>query len=159
MVSAATRTSNPAERCRRLTERSQPTRAAAFLRCQLRYHGSRSARLKRGTFDDEMMNGRFSADRWERTRVEGMAKFILLRGLVLFGGVMSLFLLVLQLRIEGRIRGLGLVPTPELAMLTHRLEINAVVYGLAAGLVWGVLTWWLSEASYRRQKRRAKTVV
>jgi hypothetical protein len=132
--------------------------ASAAVR-QLRYHGSRAARLNRETLDDEMMNGLFSADRWERTRLEGMAKFILLRGLVLFGGVVSLFLLVLQLRIEGRIRGLGLMSTPELAMLTHRLEIDAVVYGLAAGLVWGVLTWWLSEASYRRQKRRAKTVV
>ena len=106
-----------------------------------------------------MMERLFSTERWERTRAEGMAKFVLLKGLVLFGGITSLFLLVLTLRNVARVRDLGLVSAPELMELTHRLRIHAVAYGLAAGLFWGVLTWWLSEASYRRQKRRAKTVV
>jgi hypothetical protein len=105
-----------------------------------------------------MMKGLFSADRWERTRAEGMAKFVLLKGLVLFGGIASLVFLVLTFRNVRRIRDLGLVSAPELVGLTHRLEINAVAYGLAAGLVWGLVTWWVSEATYRRLKRRPDTV-
>jgi hypothetical protein len=104
------------------------------------------------------MKRQFSHDRWERTRAQGMAKFVVLRGL-LFGGVMSLFLLVLAFRIERRIRDLGLVSGQELVALTDHLRINAVAYGLAAGLVGGLMTWWLSEVAYRRQKRRAETVV
>jgi hypothetical protein len=88
-----------------------------------------------------------------------MAKFVLLRGLVLFGGITSLFFLVVTFRNVGRIRDIGLLSAPELVELTHRLEIDAVEYGLAAGLVWGVVTWWLSETTYRRLKRRADPVV
>jgi hypothetical protein len=86
-----------------------------------------------------------------------MAKFVLLKGLVLFGGIWSLFLLVLTHRNEAKIRDLGVMSAPELMELTSRLRIHAVAYGLAAGLVWGLATWWLSEATYRRLKRRAVT--
>jgi hypothetical protein len=88
-----------------------------------------------------------------------MAKFVLLRGLVLFGGFMSLVFLVVTFRNVGRIRDAGLISEPALVELTHQLQIFSVVCGLAAGLAWGVVTWWLSEAVYRRLKGRIDSVV
>ncbi len=108
---------------------------------------------------DEAMKGRFRADHWERTRAEGMAKFVLLKGLVLMGGTMSLFFLVVTFRNVGRIRDAGLISEPALVELTHQLQIFSVACGLAAGLAGGVVTWWLSEAAYRRLKRRIDPVV
>lgn len=105
------------------------------------------------------MKGGFRADHWERTRAEGMAKFVLLKGLVLMGGIMSLFFLVVTFRNVGRIRDAGLISAPALVELTHHLQIISVACGLAGALVGGVVAWWLSEAAYRRRKRRLAPVV
>jgi hypothetical protein len=83
-------------------------------------YGSRAERWVRG--------------RWPAIRTRGFARFVLVRGLLTWGGIMAIAMIVMTtLR-------LGL-DHPRLPLL---LGI-AVPLCAIGGLVWGVLTWWVNE--------------
>jgi len=84
------------------------------------HHGSRAERWVR--------------ERWPTIRARGFARFLLVRGLLAWGGIMAIAMIVMTtLR-------LGL-DHPRLPLL---LGI-AVPLCATGGLLWGALTWWVNE--------------
>ena len=75
-------------------------------------------------------------ERWAKTRAKGFWRFVLFNGVVVWGGVMTLFLGVLM---------------PYLNHTSRSLPLAAAVC-LSGGLLWGVLTWLLSERMYSRNQ-------
>lgn len=78
------------------------------------------------------------ARRWPAVRARGMAHFVLMRGLLLWGGLMFAFFTVMTWVKFG----------PQHPRFVLLLVVSA---GLCAigGLVWGLLTWAISERIYR----------
>jgi hypothetical protein len=77
---------------------------------------------------------RWVRDRWPAIRSRGFGRFLLLRGLLAWGGVMTIAMAVMvSLR-------LGL-DHPRLPMvLGFTVSLCAT-----AGLLWAALTWWINE--------------
>ncbi|QNP40486.1 hypothetical protein [Lysobacter solisilvae (ex Woo and Kim 2020)] len=77
-------------------------------------------------------------ERWPAIRARGAARFVLVRGVLMWGGLMTAFLAVmvsLQLGLHH----------PRLPLL---LAI-AVPLCAIGGAVWGALTWWINERIFR----------
>lgn len=76
--------------------------------------------------------------RWPAIRARGAARFILLRGVLLWGGVMFIVMSAFS--------------TFRLGVHHPRLPLMIVVAALLCaigGLVWGVLTWTVNERLFR----------
>ncbi len=81
---------------------------------------------------------RWVRERWPAIRAQGFARFLLLKGLLLWGGILFVVMV---------------------AMTTFQLGIDhprlPLVIGIAAllcaigGLVWASLTWWINERIFR----------
>jgi len=78
------------------------------------------------------------ARRWPAVRAKGMAHFVLMRGLLMWGGLMFVFFTAMTWVKFG----------PQHPRFVLLLVVSA---GLCAigGLLWGVLTWAISERIYR----------
>ena len=79
------------------------------------------------------MKGLFQMDqsqreKWERTRAKGMWHFVLLYGVLCWGGIMSLIFALYR---------------PEM------MKINIPIY-LAGGLIFGLGCWFYAEYRYRK---------
>ncbi|MEM1056485.1 MAG: hypothetical protein AAGI52_13260 [Bacteroidota bacterium] len=73
-------------------------------------------------------------ERWEEIRLQGQARYILVQGVVRWGGTMFLFFCVFYLMTG--------------AFSPSRLLISAVVWPLA-GVLFGAVTWAINERRYR----------
>ena len=83
---------------------------------------------------------------WAKVRAKGKWHFILVKGVLLWGGLMFLAMGVL-------------VPwsTHSASEFTPRgYMIDAIVFPLG-GLVWGLLVWWLGERNVRNYETRQRT--
>ncbi len=81
---------------------------------------------------------RWLGNRWPAIRAKGMAHFVLMRGLLFWGGLMFAFSFALTWAKFG----------PEHPRFGLLLGVSA---GLSAvgGLAWGVLTWTINERIFR----------
>ena len=95
--------------------------------------------------DPGARTGRWVARRWPTIRARGMWRFVLLRGVALWGGLMFLAMLAMT----GLRLGLDHPRYPLLAAIA--LPLCAI-----GGLAWGLLTWFLNERLHRaiQQQRR-----
>ena len=83
---------------------------------------------------------------WEKIRAGGLGRFLLRYGLLLSGGLF--FIVPLVMTIVDWLRS----PGRRIEDLVVRLLAAAVVC-LAAGLVNGLVTWWMEEGIYQRKYR------
>ena len=79
---------------------------------------------------------------WEATRAKGKWHFILIKGVLIWGGLMFLGMGLLYPYLRHSTR----------AFTLHMLAINAVVY-LIGGFVFGALVWLLAERNYAKRQR------
>ena len=92
------------------------------------------------------MSGRVErsvAARWPAVRARGMWRFVLLRGVAFWGGLMLVFM--------------AIVMSVQLGPAHPRLPlVLAVAVPLCAvgGLCWGLLTWTLNERIFRALQQR-----
>ena len=83
---------------------------------------------------------------WARIRARGKWRFVLVRGVLLWGGLMFLTMGVL------------------IPWLTHSAPeftprgflVGAIVFPLG-GLAWGMLVWWLGERNFRNYETRQRS--
>ena len=79
-------------------------------------------------------------EKWERTRSKGIGRFVLLYGIVGFGGLMITAHSVSEYLIfSKRFDGL---------LFTYRVGL-----GLLCGLIWGLVMWSVGERRYRKSLR------
>ena len=90
---------------------------------------------------------RRSHEAWSRVREKGAARFILVNGMVWYGGPMFLIIGLLS----PVVRHAGQMPT------TADLALSALVWALA-GLAWGALTWHFTEHNFRKYAARTGTI-
>ncbi len=82
---------------------------------------------------------------WEELRKKGALHFILVRGVLGWGGIMLL--------IFGPLTWLVISLFPKAAeQVTYREVLQFVAFFLLLGLAWGIVTWVVSEIQYRRGK-------
>ena len=79
-------------------------------------------------------NERWIRERWPAIRARGFARFLLVRGLLTWGGIMAVAMAIMVTLRLG-------TDHPRLPML---LAI-AVPLCAAGGLIWAALTWWINE--------------
>jgi hypothetical protein len=77
-------------------------------------------------------------ERWPVIRARGFTRFVLVRGLLVYGGAMAMVVAVMVTLTLG-------TNHPRLPML---LGI-AVPLCAIGGLLWGALTWWINERLFR----------
>lgn len=77
-------------------------------------------------------------ERWPVIRARGFARFVLVRGLLAYGGIMAMVVAVMVTLTLG-------TQHPRLPMLLG-LAIPLCAIG---GLLWGTLTWWVNERLFR----------
>ena len=77
-------------------------------------------------------------ERWPAIRARGFARFVLVRGLLAYGGIMAMVVAVMVTLTLG-------TEHPHLPMLLG-LAIPLCAIG---GLLWGALTWWVNERLFR----------
>jgi hypothetical protein len=82
---------------------------------------------------------------WESLRSRGMARFVLLYGMLGFGAF--LFVLSASLTILVWLR------SPAALAVLQQLLLFAALLSLAGGLLAGLLTWWLEDGIYQRMKK------
>ena len=85
--------------------------------------------------------------RWEKTRKMGKWKYIFLVGMLGYGGIMfivSLFLNRLYLWIR-----------PDTRLTIYLISL---IIWLFAGIVFGTLTWFVSERSYKKEKEKWRSI-
>jgi hypothetical protein len=76
--------------------------------------------------------------RWPAIRAQGFARFLLLRGLITWGGLMFAAIAMMTVLTLG-------TDHPRLGML---LGLGAVLCAVG-GLFWAAMTWWINERLYR----------
>jgi hypothetical protein len=77
-------------------------------------------------------------ERWPAIRARGFVRFVLVRGLLAYGGIMAMVVAVMVTLTLG-------TEHPRLPMLLG-LAIPLCAIG---GLLWGALTWWVNERLFR----------
>ena len=77
-------------------------------------------------------------ERWPAIRARGFVRFVLVRGLLAYGGIMAVAIAVMVTLTLG-------ASHPRLPIL---LGI-ALPLCAAGGLLWGALTWWINERLFR----------
>jgi hypothetical protein len=103
------------------------------------------------------------AQKWMRRRSLGSVRFVLVYGLLVFGGAISIWNSALIYVFDHRFRaemtqaGLSL---PEVSPPDFVLHVILPVCGicLAGGVVFGALMWWLMEWQYRRYQCKSGAV-
>ena len=90
------------------------------------------------TTDFGPRNARWIRERWPAIRARGFARFVLVRGALIWGGIMAVAMAVMVTLRLG-------TDHPRLPLL---LGI-AVPLCAAGGLLWGALTWWVNERLFR----------
>ena len=80
-------------------------------------------------------------------RARGAMRFIVVNGMVAYGGLMFFFIGVLS----------PLVRSAADMLAPDRLVLSAVVWA-SAGLAWGALTWHFSERNFRKYAARTGTL-
>jgi hypothetical protein len=81
---------------------------------------------------------RWLRERWPAIRARGAARFVLVRGLLAWGGIMAAAMAVMVTLRLG-------VDHPRLPLLL----VVAVPVCAAGGVLWGALTWWINERLFR----------
>ncbi len=81
---------------------------------------------------------RWLLERWPAIRARGATRFVLVRGVLMWGGIMAAFLAVMVSM------QLGLQHPRLPLLLALSLPLCAI-----GGAVWGALTWWINERIYR----------
>jgi hypothetical protein len=89
--------------------------------------------------------------RWEKIRAKGRIRFILLNGVIYFGGWMFIFTRFIFPSIAEYLFGWKMSYLPM---------YESLILWLLMGLLWGISTWWLNEKSYLQEidKVRIKDV-
>ncbi len=83
---------------------------------------------------------------WGKIRRKGALHFILVRGVLGWGGIMLL--------IFGPLTWLLILQFPRAAAQVSRSEIlQFVLFFVLMGLLWGIVTWVASEIAYRRRRK------
>ena len=83
-------------------------------------------------------NERWLRERWPAIRARGGARFVLVRGLLTWGGIMAIAMAVMvTLRLGA--------DHPRLPLL---LVVDVALCAVG-GLLWGALTWWINERLFR----------
>jgi hypothetical protein len=82
---------------------------------------------------------------WARTRAKGRAHFVWLRGVTGFGLSMTIVFWLATAALSGWSRLISEIPR------------DLIVFS-AAGFVWGMMTWHLTEYIYKRATRRETEV-
>jgi hypothetical protein len=77
-------------------------------------------------------------ERWPAIRARGFARFVLVRGLLAYGGIMAMVVAVMVTLTLG-------TEHPRLPMLLG-LAIPLCAIG---GMLWGAVTWWVNERLFR----------
>jgi hypothetical protein len=90
------------------------------------------------TTDFGSRNERWLRERWPAIRARGFTRFVLVRGLLTWGGIMAFAVAVLVSLKLG-------VNHPLLPLLL----VIAVPLCAVGGLVWGALTWWINERLFQ----------
>ena len=85
---------------------------------------------------------RSSLQRWSKTRQKGLRPWLFRRGMLGWGVPMYIFMSVLQI-----------VHHPGNWV---RIALTGLPLWLAAGVLWGALTWATMELLYRRHQRAAR---
>ena len=81
---------------------------------------------------------RWIRERWPAIRARGFARFVLVRGLLTYGGIMAVLV--------------GVMVTLTLGTSHPRLPLLlgiAIPLCAIGGLIWGALTWWVNERLFR----------
>lgn len=81
--------------------------------------------------------------KWERTRAKGMWRFVLLSGVLFWGGLVIIFWSIYRYLV----RGLGFL---------DELSFTVPIF-LAAGFVFGLTTWLIAEHKYRKSSSNASS--
>lgn len=74
--------------------------------------------------------------RWEKQREKGQLKFILINGVLCWGGFMSVFMNLYYYLRNGTVT-------------IDSIAVNSFIF-LVMGIIWGALTWAMSENSYQK---------
>ena len=90
---------------------------------------------------------RKSHEAWSKVRARGATRFILVNGMVAYGGLMFFLIGVLS----------PLVRNAADMLAPDRLALGAAVWA-TAGLAWGALTWHFSERNFHKYAARTGTL-
>ena len=77
---------------------------------------------------------------WEKLRRRGALHFVLIRGVIAWGGLMFAFFTLPPLMFD--------FPWP--IVLTPPLALKIAAVWIGCGLAWGGSVWWINEWLYRR---------
>lgn len=88
---------------------------------------------------------RKSHDAWSRVRKRGARRFVLVNGLLLYGGLMFLIVGLLSQYVRD-----------PAGLTLQRVALGALVWGLA-GLTWGAVTWHFSERNFLKHATQSGT--
>ena len=77
---------------------------------------------------------------WERLRTRGAIHFVVIRGVLAWGGSMFAFFTLAPI----------LLDFPSTIRFTPELVFNISVICVTGGLAWGTLTWYTNEFLYRK---------
>ena len=83
-------------------------------------------------------NERWLRERWPAIRARGFARFVLLRGVLTWGGIMAVAMVVMVTLRLGTTH-------PRLPFLL----VLAVPLCVLGGALWAALTWWINERLFR----------
>jgi hypothetical protein len=79
-------------------------------------------------------NERWIRERWPAIRAHGLARFLLVRGVLTWGGIMAVAVAIMVTLRLG-------MDHPRLPLLL----VIAVPMCAVGGLIWAALTWWINE--------------
>ena len=74
--------------------------------------------------------------RWERTRKKGRARYVLVNGMLCWGGFMTVGMTAIQRLLH-----------PEIFDIVRNLKVNAMVF-VIGGVLFGLWTWHTTERAY-----------
>ena len=77
---------------------------------------------------------------WERLRTRGAIHFVVIRGVLAWGGPMFAFFTLAPI----------LIGFPSAIRFTPELVLKIGVICVTGGLAWGTLTWYVNEFLYRK---------
>ena len=95
-----------------------------------------------------------SRERWQQIEAKGMLHFVIVRGVLCWGGIMAVAFVILTYFHWQNLSRAGLFTTQEAQALYLRGLPVAVGISVVAGVAWGIVTWWATRLVWRLQDRR-----
>ncbi|HEX3534233.1 MAG TPA: hypothetical protein VHT23_08425 [Gemmatimonadaceae bacterium] len=95
-----------------------------------------------------------SRERWLQIEAKGMKRFVLIRGLVGWGGLMAVAFMIVDYFHWKRLADAGVFSSEE----AHAIYLSGMSVGIAiclvGGLAFGIITWWAIRLMWRIHEGR-----